>query len=225
MPDEHELRVLVAGLLAPRLQPAPGLRRELPRGHAVVAPPVVRELEEVLAVLDVEVLLDVVDELRVAVDLPDPGDEVDVANHRRRRDAVDVVDVDRIVRELQVLEVSAERPERVEDGAPGDVPDVLPALAQDGPGDPGDADDDVGHEVPGRHDRLLSSKGGRQVTAGDSPTTARGLSTVLTAAAGGATFASSTGGKGAAHDRDGNTGGASRRHRGRRRAASADGGA
>jgi hypothetical protein len=107
--DEDELCVLVARRLAPRFQPVVRRVLQLPRRDAVVAAPVVRELEQVLAELHVERLHDVVLQLRVAVDLPEPWDQVDVRHHPCRDDSVaEVVDVRRVLLQLQVLDVLAE---------------------------------------------------------------------------------------------------------------------
>jgi hypothetical protein len=71
--DDDQLRVVGARRLPPRFQPAGRFLRELSRRDAVIPAPVVRELEEVLPERDVERVLDVLDELRVAVDLPEAG--------------------------------------------------------------------------------------------------------------------------------------------------------
>ena len=146
---------------APVGEPLLRLRRELPRRDPVVAPPVVRELEQVLARLHVEALLEVADQLGVAVDLPDARQEVDVADHRRRRDPVDVVLVDRVVLELQVADAAPERAQGVQDGPARDVPDVAVALPEDAPGDAGNADDDVAHQIGRRHEMSFRRRLGR----------------------------------------------------------------
>src|SRR5260221_10067562 len=63
--DENQLRVAVAGRLAPSPQPAWGEAREPASGHAVVAPPVIGKLEVVEAGTNVELVNDRSEERRV----------------------------------------------------------------------------------------------------------------------------------------------------------------
>jgi hypothetical protein len=127
--DEHELGIVRAARRPPLRPPLCCLPLQAPRRDAVVAPPVVRELEEVLAAPDVERLLDVAQHLRVAVDLPEAGKQVDVTDDLRRGDSVaEVVHVRRVLLQLQIGDAPAECGQRADQRAAGDVPDVPPVL-------------------------------------------------------------------------------------------------
>jgi len=162
--DEDELSVARPARRPPGLQPLTCLAREPPRGDSVVAPPVVREFEDVSPPPDVERLFDVPHHLRIAVDLPEAGDQVNVPDDLWRGDPVaEIVDLWRVPLELQVADAPTERAQRAEHSPAGDVPYVLAVLPKDAPRDSGDTDDDVAHQLP-RHEtssRLTSTDGQR----------------------------------------------------------------
>ena len=141
--DEDDLRVRVR-LPAPR-EPALGLALEPPRGDAVVAPPVVGELEVARPRLEPQRPLEPLRDLRVAVDLPEAGEQVHVADDARRDHAVaEVVDVGRVVPELEVLKAAAGAEEAVQHRARRRTPHLLAVALEHAAGDAGDEDDDVG---------------------------------------------------------------------------------
>jgi hypothetical protein len=142
--DQHELRVGLVGLRAPALQPDRSLLGEAVRGLAVVATPVVGEVEPVLAVDEVESPLQDVFHLRVAVDLPEAGHEVDVGHEPRRGDPVAEVGLLGVVAvQLEVLDAPAERREASPDGALGKRPHVLSFALQHASEDPWEQHNDI----------------------------------------------------------------------------------
>ena len=113
-------------------------------GDAVVATPVVRELEVRLAGHEVEALEHHVRDAGVAVDAPQTGDDVDVGHQAGGDDAVaEVVGVDRVVGQLERLDAAPERPQRLADGAGRRRPHLLAVTGEDAPEDAREQHDDV----------------------------------------------------------------------------------
>src|SRR6185437_15498400 len=93
MADQHELGVLVARLLAPGVKPCWGPLGEMAGGNSIVTPPVVREVEPVLPVHDIERREDRRSDVRIAVDAPEPWNEVEIRLESGRGDSIaEVVD-------------------------------------------------------------------------------------------------------------------------------------
>jgi hypothetical protein len=75
--------------------------------------------------------------LRVAIDLPEAGEQVYVPDDLRRSDPVaEVVDLWRVPLELLVADALTERGQGAEHSPAGDVPYVLAVLPKDAPSDP-----------------------------------------------------------------------------------------
>ena len=99
---------------------------------AVVAAPVIGEVEPVDARLELEAAVQDVTDLPVALDLPEPGQQVDVGHEAGRHDAVAEVGLDRVVTvQLEALDALAHAEEPAPGGAGGDGPDVVAVALED----------------------------------------------------------------------------------------------
>ncbi len=117
VPDQDQLGRGVAALPTPVLQPDRALRRESAGGGPVVAPPVVREGEVVLAFLQVELRQQEFLDRRVAVDLPQAGQGVQVGHQPFGDDSVaEVVHAPVVRPEFEGLQRAAQARQRAQYG-------------------------------------------------------------------------------------------------------------
>ena len=155
--DEDDLGVGMR--LAPAAEPGLELQLELAGGDPVVAAPVVRELEVRLAGHELQPLLEALRDLGVAVDLPEPREDVHIPDEassprRRRRGRRRPAGL----LEPQVLDAVPAAEQAPEDRSRGGRPDLLAVALEHAARDAGDEDDDVGLE---RHVSAPRSKRGR----------------------------------------------------------------
>ena len=135
-------------LFARHLRSQPPVRvASVLRRRAVVAPPVVRERTEIVALDDVEFRLDEVGDGAVAVDFPDAGQHVQVGQQTRRRDTVFQDFGGRgVLVDHELLDVVVPLREQVlGQRTAGPAPDDVAVLRKLAAGDARQKHDDVGH--------------------------------------------------------------------------------
>jgi hypothetical protein len=154
--QEHQLGLLLARPLPVLLQPHRCLLGQAMGGGPVVTAPVVGEVEPVHAVDQVELLEQALLHLAVPVDLPEPGQQVDVGHEAGGPDAVAQVELlGVVVVEAQLLHAAPERRQATPGGAGRHGPHVSAVSLEDAAEDPGQHDDHVVDRLLLRHRHLL----------------------------------------------------------------------